>query len=74
MTVVRSGSSATSSPAASIRARTAEIDAFEAMEREGDHGRERGFFVAFSYSRDAENSYDTFEFSRKNAILASTTR
>jgi hypothetical protein len=32
-----------------------DIDAFEAvMEREGDHGRQRGFFVAFGYSRDAE--------------------
>ena len=24
------------------------------MEREGAHGRSRGFFVAFGYSRDAE--------------------
>lgn len=32
-----------------------EIDAFEAvMEREGEGGRQRGFFVAFGYSRDAE--------------------
>jgi restriction endonuclease len=32
-----------------------DIDAFEAvMEREGTHGRQRGFFVAFGYTRDAE--------------------
>jgi hypothetical protein len=32
-----------------------DIDAFEAvMEREGAHGRQRGFFVAFGYTRDAE--------------------
>ena len=31
-----------------------DIDAFEAvMEREGEHGRQRGFFVAFGYSADA---------------------
>jgi hypothetical protein len=32
-----------------------DIDAFQAvMEREGEGGRQRGFFVAFGYSRDAE--------------------
>jgi len=32
-----------------------DIDAFEAvMEREGENGRSRGFFVAFGYTRDAE--------------------
>ena len=31
-----------------------DIDAFEAvMEREGEGGRKRGFFVAFGYSEDA---------------------
>ncbi len=32
-----------------------DIDAFEAvMEREGDGGRQRGFFVSFGYTKDAE--------------------
>jgi len=32
-----------------------DIDAFEAvMEREGQNGRSRGFFVAFGYTSDAE--------------------
>ena len=30
-----------------------DIDAFEAgMEREGEHGRQRGFFVSFGYSKE----------------------
>jgi DNA modification methylase len=38
-----------------------DIDAFEAvMEREGDNGRQRGFFVAFGYSRDAEQECAAF--------------
>ena len=37
------------------------IDAFEAvMEREGEGGRQRGFFVAFSYSADAEQECARF--------------
>ena len=32
-----------------------DIDAFEAvMEREGEGERQRGFFVSFSYTKDAE--------------------
>src|SRR5205085_1692653 len=35
--------------------RLAKIDAFEAvMEREGEGGRQRGFFVSFGYTNDAE--------------------
>ncbi len=30
------------------------------MEREGEHGRQRGFFVAFGYSRDAEQECAAF--------------
>ena len=38
-----------------------DIDAFEAvMEREGEGGRKRGFFVAFGYSRDAEQECAAF--------------
>ena len=38
-----------------------DIDAFEAvMEREGTHGPRRGFFVAFGYSRDAEQECAAF--------------
>jgi DNA modification methylase len=38
-----------------------DIDAFEAvMEREGQGGRQRGFFVAFGYSRDAEQECAAF--------------
>ena len=38
-----------------------EIDKFEAvMEREGTGGRQRGFFVAFSYTRDAERECAAF--------------
>jgi DNA modification methylase len=38
-----------------------DIDAFEAvMEREGEGGRQRGFFVAFGYSRDAEQECAAF--------------
>ena len=36
-------------------------DAFQAvMEREGEGGRQRGFFVAFGYSRDAEQECAAF--------------
>lgn len=38
-----------------------DIEAFEAvMEREGEGGRQRGFFVAFGYSRDAEQECAAF--------------
>ena len=38
-----------------------DIDAFEAvMEREGEGGRQRGFFVAFGYSADAEQECARF--------------
>ncbi len=38
-----------------------DIDAFQAvMEREGENGRQRGFFVAFGYSRDAEQECAAF--------------
>jgi hypothetical protein len=38
-----------------------DIDAFEAvMLREGEGGRQRGFFVAFSFSRDAEQECAAF--------------
>jgi len=36
-------------------------DAFEAvMEREGEGGRQRGFFVAFGYTKDAEQECNAF--------------
>ncbi|MBA3403086.1 MAG: restriction endonuclease [Gemmatimonadaceae bacterium] len=38
-----------------------DIDQFEAvMEREGEGGRQRGFFVAFGYSKDAEDECRAF--------------
>jgi hypothetical protein len=38
-----------------------DIDEFEAvMEREGEGGRQRGFFVALGYSRDAEQECNAF--------------
>ena len=38
-----------------------DIDAFEAvMEREGEGGRQRGFFVSFGYTRDAEQECAAF--------------
>jgi hypothetical protein len=38
-----------------IRATLLTIDKFEAvMEREGEGGRQRGFFVGFGYTKDAE--------------------
>jgi DNA modification methylase len=38
-----------------------DVDAFEAvMEREGEGGRQRGFFVSFGYSRDAEQECAAF--------------
>jgi hypothetical protein len=38
-----------------------DIDKFEAvMEREGEGGRQRGFFVAFGYSLDAEQECAAF--------------
>ncbi len=30
------------------------------MEREGEHGRQRGFFVAFGYSEDAKRECAAF--------------
>lgn len=46
-----------------------DIDAFEAvMEREGEGGRQRGFFVAFSYSSDAEQECAAF-FKRTGRII-----
>jgi hypothetical protein len=38
-----------------------DIDAFEAvMEREGEGGRQRGFFVSFGYTKDAEHECAAF--------------
>jgi DNA modification methylase len=38
-----------------------DIDAFEAvMEREGEGGRQRGFFVSFGYTKDAEQECTAF--------------
>ncbi len=38
-----------------------DIDNFEAvMIREGENGRQRGFFVAFGYSEDAKRECTTF--------------
>lgn len=38
-----------------------DIDAFEAiMEREGEGGRQRVFFVAFGFTADAEREYAAF--------------
>ncbi len=38
-----------------------DIDNFEAMMiREGENGRQRGFFVAFGYTRDAERECAAF--------------
>jgi hypothetical protein len=38
-----------------------DIDAFEAvMEREGQNGRQRGFFVAFGFTKDAEQECVAF--------------
>ena len=38
-----------------------DIDAFEAvMEREGEGGRQRGFFVSFGYSQDAKQECAAF--------------
>ena len=38
-----------------------DIDAFEAvMEREGEGGRQRGFFVSFGYTKDAEQECAAF--------------
>ena len=38
-----------------------DIDAFQAvMEREGETGRQRGFFVAFGYTSDAERECAAF--------------
>ena len=38
-----------------------DIDAFEAvMEREGEGGRQRGFFVSFGYTKDAEDECRAF--------------
>ena len=46
-----------------------DIDAFQAvMEREGEGGRQRGFFVAFGYSKDAEDECRAF-FKRTKRII-----
>ncbi len=46
-----------------------DIDAFQAvMLREGENGRQRGFFVAFGYSRDAEQECAAF-FKRTGRII-----
>jgi hypothetical protein len=38
-----------------------DIDAFDAgMEREGEGGRQRGFFVSFGYTKDAEQECAAF--------------
>jgi hypothetical protein len=39
-----------------------DVDAFQAvMEREGEGGRQRGIFVAFGYSKDAEQECAAFD-------------
>ena len=46
-----------------------DIDAFEAvMEREGEGGRQRGFFVSFGYTKDAEDECRAF-FKRTGRII-----
>jgi hypothetical protein len=46
-----------------------DIDAFEAvMEREGEGGRQRGFFVAFGYTKDAQDECNAF-FKRTGRII-----
>lgn len=46
-----------------------DIDAFEAvMEREGEGGRRRGFFVSFGYTKDAEDECRAF-FKRTGRII-----
>lgn len=46
-----------------------DIDAFEAvMEREGQGGRQRGFFVSFGFSKDAEQECAAF-FKRTGRII-----
>jgi hypothetical protein len=38
-----------------------DIDTFEAvMEREGEGGRQRGFFVSFGYTKDAQDECNAF--------------
>ena len=38
-----------------------DVDAFQAvMEREGEDSRQRGFFVSFGYTRDAEQECAAF--------------
>src|SRR3954453_15151053 len=52
-----------------------DIDAFQAvMEREGAHGRQRGFFVAFGYARDAEQECAAFHDSTELAEVKRTGR
>jgi DNA modification methylase len=46
-----------------------DIDAFQAvMEREGEGGRQRGFFVSFGYTKDAEDECAAF-FKRTGRII-----
>ena len=46
-----------------------DIDAFQAvMEREGEGGRQRGFFVSFGYTKDAEDECRAF-FKRTKRII-----
>jgi len=46
-----------------------DIDAFQAvMEREGEGGRQRGFFVSFGYTKDAEDECRAF-FKRTGRII-----
>jgi DNA modification methylase len=46
-----------------------DIDAFQAvMEREGEGGRQRGFFVSFGYTKDAEDECRAF-FKRAGRII-----
>ncbi len=44
------------------------------MEREGEGGRQRGFFVAFGYSRDAEQECAAFHHSKELAEVRRTGR
>ena len=46
-----------------------DIDKFEAvMEREGEGGRQRGFFVSFGYTKDAQDECNAF-FKRTKRII-----
>ncbi|MBC7785586.1 MAG: hypothetical protein H7144_17275 [Burkholderiales bacterium] len=44
------------------RVRRRDIDAYQAvMEREGEGGRQRGFFVSFGYTKDAFDECTRFQ-------------